>query len=123
MEVFHDFPFQDLIELGQNIESNVAKEDNEVEILWAKRTVVVLLEDTVPQVQLIAVFAIKFKEWHHENNGAKKAANIRESFIYFLIGSVGLKIAGTLPEVEFEVFIPRVNDIILINCSLSGLQP
>ena len=61
VKVFHDFPLQNLVKLGQDIEDYVAEEDDEVEILRAKRAIVILLEDIIPQVQFVAIFTISIE--------------------------------------------------------------
>lgn len=67
----HGLPILQHPKLAQHHVYHVAHKDNKVEMLWAKRAAIVLLEDLVPKVQLVGVLTVEFEEKEEEDDRAE----------------------------------------------------
>ena len=122
MIFFHHLPLQECIELRQDVESDVPEEHQEVEIFRAKRAIVVLLENSVSQLKLIAVFTIKLEKGEQEDDGPEKSSDVGKGLVKFLMGPGDVVTTSTFSEVELEVGVAGVDNIVVVDCGFNCFE-
>ena len=120
--LLHGIPVEDHSEFGHEDEEKVAEKDDEVEVVRAKGASVVLLEDSVPKVELVAVLRIEVEEHEQEGESPEESSDVGESLVKFLKVPLEVEVGCSFAEVELEVGVARSHAVVLADGSVLGLD-